>query len=246
MTVITCSRQLSSDGEEIAAGVAQALGQRLVDAETINSAAQKAGVPEMALAELQNEGERGLATQVLKALRTMPGLTSTSPYGAPLRHGESTSHSDVQRLRLPLGGLFSPTAPPISASLESYVQMVGLVIRGLAQEGNVLIVGRGGQALLGKHPGTLHIQIVAPFTLRSKVVMARLDLDQRAAQNRVRASDRARSDYLRRYHDRDWMDPTLYHLVLNTGKVAPARAVDLIITAQQSLLKPVDSYKDHD
>ena len=124
--------------------------------------------------------------------------------------------------------------------------MVGLVIRGLAQEGNVLIVGRGGQALLGKHPGTLHVQIVAPFAQRCEVVMARLDLDQRAAQNRVRASDHARSDYLRRYHDRDWMDPTLYHLVLNTGKVAPARAVDLITTAQQSLLKPVDSNKDHD
>lgn len=236
MTVITCSRQLGSDGEEIAAGVAQALGQRLIDAETINRAAQKAGVPEMALAELQNEGERGLATQVLKALRTMPGLASASPYSTPLPHGEGNAYSEMQSVRSPFGGLFSPTTPPISASLESYVQMVGLVIRGLAQEGNVLIVGRGGQALLGKHPGTLHVQIVAPFALRSEVVMERLALDRRAALNRVRASDRARADYLRRYHGRDWMDPTLYHLVINTGKVPPATAVELIINAQQSIL----------
>jgi cytidylate kinase len=241
MTVITCSRQLGSYGEEIAAGLAQALGQRLIDAETINRAAHKAGVPEMALAELQNEGERGLATQVLKALRTMPGLTSTSPYETPLPREEGVSYSDVHGLRFPFGGLFSPTLPPISASLESYVQMVGLVIRGLAQEGNVLIVGRGGQALLRDHPGALHVQIVAPFAQRCEVVMARLDLDRRAAQNRVRASDRARSDYLRRYHDRDWLDSTQYHLVLNTGKVPPARAVELIISAQQAILQPNNS-----
>jgi cytidylate kinase len=113
--------------------------------------------------------------------------------------------------------------------------MIGLVIRGLAHEGNVLILGRGGQVLLKNHPGALHIQTVAPRTYRVQVVAARYGLDARDAQNRVRASDRARSDYLRRYHDADWLDPTLYHLVINSGRVPVATAAELIIASQLAL-----------
>jgi cytidylate kinase len=231
MAVITLSRQLGAHGEEIATQVAQALGQRLVDAETINQAALEAGVPQVALAELQREGERGLANQMLKALRTMPSLRTATPPGATdIAEAEKASRT------MPFVGLFSPTAPPISASLESYVRMVSMVIRELAREGNVLVVGRGGQVLLQKHPCALHVQIVAPQTERVEEVSERLGLTKQAARRRVRASDRIRADYLRRYHDRDWLEPTLYHLVLNTGRVPVATAVDLIIAAQQAVV----------
>ena len=113
--------------------------------------------------------------------------------------------------------------------------MVGLVIRGLAHEGNVLILGRGGQMLLRNHPGAFHVQTVAPFANRVEVVMSRYGLGERVAQQRVRASDRARFDYLRRYHDVDWLDPTLYHLVLNTAGLPAASAIELIVAAQQAV-----------
>jgi cytidylate kinase len=232
MTVITISRQLGSHGEEIAAAVAQELSLRLVDAETINQAAIRAGVPQTALTEVEQEGERSLANQVLKALRTMP---STVPFSVSQVSSEGTARADQSGLPIPFAGLFSPLVPPISASLESYVRMVGLVIRGLAHEGDVLIVGRGGQILLRNHPNTVHVQIVAPRVYRTQIIMARTGLDRRAAQNRLRASDRARFDYLRRYHNADWLDATLYHLVLNTAGMSVATAVDLIITTQQGV-----------
>jgi len=235
MTVITFSRQLGSQGEEIAAKVAQALDLRLIDIDTINQAAEKAGVPSQALVELEHEGERSLANQVLKALRIMPSLQGPAPAG----EGDAATQG-LSTMTIPFAGLFSPTVPPISASLESYVHMVGLVIRGLAREGNVLILGRGGQVLLKNHPGTLHIQIVAPLAYRVEVLKARHALSARDAGNRLRASDRARADYLRRYHDADWLDPTLYHLVINTGRVSIPAAVDLIIHAHRAMVQPVD------
>ncbi len=250
MTVITLSRHWGSHGEAIAATLAQKLDLRLVDAETIKEAAQRAGVPQMALAELAHEGERGLANQVLKALRTMPSLQTSAPRspgpeaGAPSAEAPASSSaqegvglSGWSGMTIPFAGLFSPTVPPISASLEEYVRMVGLVIRGLAREGNVIIVGRGGQVLLRKHPHAFHVQIVAPFDYRVRVVMQREALSKRAAQSRVRASDRARFDYVRRYHDADWLDPTLYHLVLNSAWVPTAKAVDLIVAGQQMVTK---------
>lgn len=240
MTVITLSRQLGSHGEEIAALVAQALDLRIIDAETINQAAQKAGVPRVALDELEHEGQRGLANQVLKALRTMPTFSSAAPFRAQAAAEEGEAYRETSAMTIPFSGLFSPTVPPISASLESYVRMVGLVIRGLAAEGNVLILGRGGQVLLKRHPGVFHLQTVAPRAYRCNVVMKRYGLSQREAQGRVRASDRARFDYLRRYHGVDWLDSTLYHFVINSERVPVAAAVDLTVAAQQAIEPPVE------
>lgn len=236
MRVITVSRQLGSHGGEIAAGVAQALGLRLIDVETINRAAQQAGVPEIALAEMEQEGARGLANQVLKAMRAMPGLNGLS---AP-----AAAAVEPSGLTIPFAGLFSPTVRPLSASLDSFVRMVDLVIRGLAREGNVLIAGRGGQVLLRKLPGVLHVQTVAPRAYRVEVVAAQYQLDKRAAQRKLRASDRARADYLRRYHGVGWLDPTLYHLVINTGRVSVATAIQLIIAAHEAMTSAAEGSKD--
>jgi cytidylate kinase len=231
MTVITVSRQLGSIGGDIASSVAQELGLRLIDAETINQAAERAGVPRIALAELETEGGRSLAGRVLTAMRAMPLLQS----GRSRPAGPGDVASPRTSTTFPFTGLFSPTVPPISSSLEGYVRMVGLVIRGLAHEGNVLILGRGGQMLLRDYAGALHVQTVAPFVNRVEVVVSRYGLSERDAQQRVRASDRARFDYLRRYHDVDWLDPTLYHLVLNTASLPAASAVKLIVAAQKAV-----------
>ncbi|MFN2218557.1 MAG: hypothetical protein ACK2UA_08125, partial [Anaerolineae bacterium] len=56
---------------------------------------------------------------------------------------------------------------------------------------------------------------------------------------------RARGDYLRRYHDVDWLDPTLYHLVVNTASLPAPAIVNLIVTAQKAV-KHVDGAADVD
>lgn len=237
MTIITLSRQLGSHGEEIATQVALAQNLRLIDAEAINLAAQKAGVPQIALAELEQDRERSLTNRVLNALQAMPNLSPLSETGSV--------YPDMPGVTIPFAGLFSTTVPPLSAWLEGYVRMVGLVVRGLAREGNVLLVGRGSQVLLRDHPGALHVQVVAPLAYRLDVVMKRYNLSKREAQSRIRASDRARSDYVRRYHDADWLDPTLYHLVINTAWISIPVAVDLIIETQQALAERPNQDKDH-
>jgi cytidylate kinase len=60
MPVITLSRELGSRGDEIARAVAERLGLRLVGRELINRAARQAGVPEVALAEIDELGLLGV------------------------------------------------------------------------------------------------------------------------------------------------------------------------------------------
>lgn len=60
MTVITLSRQMGSQGDDVALAVAQRLGLQLVGRELINRAARAAGAPEVALAALDELGLLGV------------------------------------------------------------------------------------------------------------------------------------------------------------------------------------------
>jgi cytidylate kinase len=213
------------------------MGLYLIDAAMINRAALKAGVPQVALSELDLDRQRGLVEQVLGALRTMPTLQRTPSFtveSAP----EEGKGQPAGSMTLPFPGLFSPTVPPISASLESFERMVGMVIRGLARQGGVVIVGRGGQTLLRKYPCAFHVLVVAPLEVRVKAVQSRLAISKREAQGQVRASDRARASYLRRYHGIDGLDPTRYHVTINTDKVSLDAAVTLVKAGAASLSAP--------
>jgi cytidylate kinase len=60
MPVITLSREIGSRGDDVAVAVADRLKLRLVGRELINQAARQAGVPEVALAEIDELGLLGV------------------------------------------------------------------------------------------------------------------------------------------------------------------------------------------
>jgi hypothetical protein len=197
------------------------MGLRLVDREYIHRAALAAGVPETVLQQLMYDVERSLAAEILNSLRGLPSELASG--SSPLPN--------------PLGGIFAPMLPPASISLEEGVRTLGLVIKDIASQGNVLILGQGSQMWLRDYRGTCHVQVVAPFNIRVERVAKREKLTQADARKRVRASDRARADYLARYHGVNWLDPLLYHVVINTGETPLELAVSLIASVAQALAR---------
>ena len=228
MTLVTLSRQLGAGGSEVAAGVANALSLRVVDRETVDSAAREAGVPEAALHELGFEGRRGLVERILDALRASPAIPSVV---------EMQRRDSIATLRLPRA-MFTPARPLLSAAMEEYVRMVGMVIRDIARRGGVLIIGQGSQVILKDRAEALHVQIVAPVARRVETRMRIEGVAQSAAMQLIRASDRARADYLRRYYGVNWLDPQLHDLVVNTGRTSVQTAVGLIVLAQRQRVIP--------
>jgi cytidylate kinase len=122
-------------------------------------------------------------------------------------------------------------APDIT--LEEAVQTIGLVIKDAASRGHVLVLGQGGQVWLRDYQGACHVKIMAPYDLRVARVAEQERISPTEARRRVRASDVARDDYLAKYHGVNWLDPLLYHLVINTGEVSIEAAVSLIVHAAQ-------------
>jgi cytidylate kinase len=229
MAIVTISRQLAAGGFEIAAGVAKALGLRIIDRETIDQAAMECGVPEIALHELGYEGRRGLMERILDALKTSPAI----PTMVEMQRREA-----IGPFAMPPRSIFTPAMPLLSAAMEEYVRMVGLVIQNMAKEGNVLILGRASQVLLRDNPEALRVQVVAPLSDRVQKLMCLEGLSQREATQRIMASDGARAEYLRRYYGVNWLDPQLYDLVINTGQITIPTAVQLVVMTQVQRIMP--------
>jgi cytidylate kinase len=226
MPVVTVSRQLGSRGDEIAAGVAERLSLRFVDREIIHRAASEAGVPQAALAELSYEGQRSLVERVLGMVNTLPVISQGSY--ASLREAAAP-------IALPLSNILTPATPIFTQLTDSYVRVIGEIIRDLANQGKVLIVGRGGQVILRDRDDTLHVRIMAPFDRRVETIMRREGISRREARARVIANDRARSEYVRRYYNANWADPSLYDLVINTDKIDWLTGIEIIVRAQMAL-----------
>ncbi|NOZ27533.1 MAG: cytidylate kinase-like family protein [Chloroflexi bacterium] len=225
MTVITLSRQLGSGGDEIASRVAGALGLDLVDHVRLRRAAVAAGVSELAWEELELIGRGDFVEQLTKALRSVPP-TSTS---------ERELYPVLTTRAGPLDGIFAPPLPPASIALAESVRILEQVVRRLAEIDNVLIIGGGGQAILADSPGVLHVSIIAPFEQRVATVQQREGITRSQARRKVRASDRNRAEFLRRFYHVRWDDPMLYHLVLNTGRLKRSEAVMTIVAAARAM-----------
>ena len=102
-------------------------------------------------------------------------------------------------------------------------------------EGDAIIIGRGGQMVLRDWPTALHVHLFAPAKVRTQRIMQRFGIAQnRKAARRITTSDEEKRLFIRFMHDNaNWKDPKYYHLIINTGVVAPEAAAAMIMLGVQ-------------
>jgi len=105
------------------------------------------------------------------------------------------------------------------------------VICDAAEADNVVILGRGGQAILRDLSNAFHVRIDAPLESRLKAVMERYGDSERGARKRIQEVDEERALFVRQAFGVDWADPMQYHLVLNTGLVDTITAGKMLLQA---------------
>jgi cytidylate kinase len=233
--IITVSRQMGAGAEHIIAGVSKRLDLAVVDRAVIGRSAVAAGVPAVAFQELTYEGQRTLVHRMLHIMQFLPGGVS-SP--------RDQERDTIGPFTFPFGGAFGsplPSASDTRATMDRYVDVIGMVIRDLSLQGGVLVVGQGGQAILRDEPLALHVQIISVFESRLQRLMERDGLQRNEALRRLQVSDDAREKYVRKYHGIDWLDPRHYHLTLNTSKMRIEGAIQTIVHAAEWQGKPDSS-----
>lgn len=124
---------------------------------------------------------------------------------------------------------------PSARSSQAYLDAVRSVVLELASKGNVVLIGRAGQRILAGFPGTLHVRLIAPLELRVQRISEEQKIPLEAARSQIEASDAHRRQYLKRFYRSDWEDPSLYDLVINTGRMTSAAACELICMAARHI-----------
>ena len=111
---------------------------------------------------------------------------------------------------------------------EMYLDYLVLIIAQIADEGDVVILGRGSQYILDDHPDACHILLINDFENRAKFMMEHYDLSQAKAEQVVNREDKRRMNLYRKLGKSDYDDSSLYHLVLNIGRINLEQALRLV------------------
>ncbi len=114
---------------------------------------------------------------------------------------------------------------------SEYIKALEAVIRDLAVEGNIVLVGRGSQHILRNNPSVLHVLVVAPLEVRLNKVMTELHLDREGALKHIEETDGIRRRFIQRFFQKDIDDPLLYDLVISTKYLTYATAARIIVAA---------------
>ena len=201
-TVITISRQVGSWGKEVAMKVSEILDYAFFDKGMMVREAKSLGISEEDIADFSEDEYKvkGLVDRIL--LRKKPVAVSFTL-------------KDNAQIRKELNE-------------EEVLSVIQTVINSLASRGKTVIVGRGGQAILKHKVGALHVRIVAPLEVRVERIMKSGRLSRDDALRYIEDNDKAMAEYLQRFYNIDCEDPTIYDLVLNTGKMEVGIAARII------------------
>ena len=108
-----------------------------------------------------------------------------------------------------------------------YLDYLVVIIAQIAEEGDVVILGRGSQYILDDHPDAHHILLIDEFDNRVKFMEENYDLSHNQAVKVVTNEDKRRLALYRRLGKTDYDQPSLYDLVLNMNRVNKKTALNL-------------------
>jgi cytidylate kinase len=204
------------------------LGYRYFDKELMAQVASEVGLAEEGVVDFSEDNYK--VQNFLERL-----------FGIPRRVAqESSSTEGLSKMKEPV--IMSERYPyiklteAIAEQLEEpdeihSITLVQGAIRAAYEYGNVVIVGRGGQATLKDLPNVLHVRIQASLDARVRRLHDRANFSWGGAQDRAIKRDRASAEYLKRFYGIDWNDPMLYDLVINTDKLGSEAAAQIIANA---------------
>ena len=198
--IVAISHQMGSGGGYVGQALAGALGIRYADRDILEQAALTLGKDERDLEGLE-ERVAGLWGRVAAILA--------------------------------LGAPEAPYVVPSVLSLEEddLFLVESQIIREIASREDAVIVGRGASWLLRDHPGVLTVFLHAPEEWRAAEMMRRRKLpDVAQALELVRESDQQRRRFIESLRGGTWIDPSCYHLCIDTAAVGLDGTVELLAT----------------
>ncbi|MBI5013926.1 MAG: cytidylate kinase-like family protein [Deltaproteobacteria bacterium] len=131
--------------------------------------------------------------------------------------------------------LVSVLSPKWKTDKDHY-RVLAWQITDLAQDGNIIFIGRGASVLLRERKNTFHFRMVAPLEFRVESIGRRLGLGEADARKLVTTKQEQRAAFLREFLNIDGSDPCLYHLVFNNAR----NPVERMASIMDGLVPPAE------
>ncbi len=141
-----------------------------------------------------------------------------------------------------LGG--DPSVKSAKVDDKDYIEATTKVVNDLYQKGDVVIVGRAANMILADSPGVFHVGLIAPPEVRVLILMQRELLDREEAEVMVEELEQAHVEHYRKFFQVHPNDPSLYHTIINMGKLEPETASDIIAHVADDIVSGRRSYGD--
>ncbi len=224
MPVVAIEGRHGSEAREIGRRVALTLEIDFVDRLLLAEIARRVGSTVQAVAESEQQPTRvvdRLARLVQRMLeRSAVAGSGGDPYFGP---GVETLLSRPYR---ELEGATATSS--IEVAEQQFIATTREVIRDIAEDGSVVILSRGGAAILQDNPKVLRVGVVADVEDRVRRTMAQEQLEMDAARQVVEQSDASQGRYFQKAFDTVPTDPFVYHVMVNTSDIGIDRASELI------------------
>jgi len=111
---------------------------------------------------------------------------------------------------------------------QLYLDYLVVIIAQIAEEGDVVILGRGSQYILNDHPDAFHVLLIDAFENRVNFMMQHYNLSYNRAVQVVNSEDKRRLNLYRKLGKTDYDNPSLYHLVLNMSRMDLKKGMKLV------------------
>ena len=113
---------------------------------------------------------------------------------------------------------------------QEYQTSLKNLILGVAQEDNVVIVGRAAYFFLKDMENCYHVRLIASMDSRKKYAVEKLGMPQNRVQEIIEKSDTNQIWFRRLICGEDFDNPNLFHMSLNMNRIPLKKAVELMVS----------------
>lgn len=231
MTIITIEGRAGAGAPDVGRLVARELDIDFVDRLILAEIARRVGSTVGALADQERRVPsfvNRLAQSVQRMLHrsAVAGMGGDPYFGPGVEHLLSRPYNEMDE---------APASTSAELDDAHFRDTTAEVIRDIAEAGNVVILSRGGAAILKDRTDVLRVGVVARMEDRVSRIMTQHKMEQEAASEYIEHADHAQHTYFEKAFDSSPIDPFLYHFMWNTSDVSVEYAAQVTIDAAREM-----------